>query len=125
LADLGFEQVADYFAIRSKTDDGAQEVAWLFPLIDGQVVEHDEGPFDGLRLFFSPQEHPPRRARRFLEVVERMIATLEVQVRDRWREERIPHAAVAARVTADVETITKHWAARGIACGSSEALDLR
>jgi hypothetical protein len=46
LADLGIEQVDDYFAI---CVDGDPAV-WIFPLVRGQVVEHHPGPFDGLRL---------------------------------------------------------------------------
>lgn len=46
LADLGFEQVDDHFAL---CVDGDPAV-WIFPLVRGQVVEHHPGPFDGLRL---------------------------------------------------------------------------
>lgn len=46
LADLGVEQVDDYFAL---CVDGDPAV-WVFPLVNGQVVEHHPGPFDGLRI---------------------------------------------------------------------------
>lgn len=46
LSDLGFDQVDDYFAICS---DGDPQV-WLYPLVNGHVVEHHAGPYDGLRL---------------------------------------------------------------------------
>lgn len=46
LADLGFVQVDDYFAI---CRDGDPQV-WLYPLVKGRVVNHHAGPYDGLRL---------------------------------------------------------------------------
>lgn len=46
LADLGFDQVDDYFAI---CRDGNPQV-WLYPLVNGRVVDHHAGPYDGLRL---------------------------------------------------------------------------
>ena len=46
LTDLGIEQVDDYFAICA--DD--EPVVWIYPLVNGQVVCHHPGPFDGIRL---------------------------------------------------------------------------
>lgn len=46
LADLGIEQVDDYFAI---CVDGDPAV-WIYPLVRGQVVDHHPGPFDGIRI---------------------------------------------------------------------------
>jgi hypothetical protein len=56
LADLGIEQVDDYFAV---TDDG-EPVIWIFPLVDGEVVDHHPGPFDGLRLELSDPDQEER-----------------------------------------------------------------
>jgi hypothetical protein len=53
LADLGIEQVDDYFAL---CVDGDPAV-WIFPLVQGQVVEHHPGPFDGLRLAADDRLH--------------------------------------------------------------------
>lgn len=53
LADLGIEQVDDYFAI---CFDGDPAV-WIFPLVRGQVVDHHPGPFDGLRLAADDRLH--------------------------------------------------------------------
>src|SRR5262249_28066861 len=50
LADLQFEQVDDYFGIRSLTDEGTDVPVWLYPLVDGEPVDHHHGPFDGVRL---------------------------------------------------------------------------
>jgi hypothetical protein len=56
LADLGIEQVDDYFAV---TDDG-DPVIWVFPLVAGEIVDHHPGPFDGLRLELSEPGHEER-----------------------------------------------------------------
>lgn len=53
LADLGIEQVDDYFAL---CVDGDPAV-WIYPLVRGQVVKHHPGPFDGLRLEADDREH--------------------------------------------------------------------
>jgi hypothetical protein len=56
LADLGIEQVDDYFAV---TDDG-DPVIWIFPLVGGEVVDHHPGPFDGLRLELGDPDQEER-----------------------------------------------------------------
>jgi hypothetical protein len=53
LADLGIEQVDDYFAL---CVDGDPAV-WIFPLVRGQVVQHHPGPYDGLRLEAADRQH--------------------------------------------------------------------
>jgi pentapeptide repeat protein len=53
LADLGIEQVDDYFAL---CVDGDPAI-WVFPLVRGQVVEHHPGPYDGLRLEAADRLH--------------------------------------------------------------------
>src|SRR5690554_2461829 len=45
LQDLGFEQVDDYFGIRNESDFGDDVKIWMFPLINGEEVYHNEGPF--------------------------------------------------------------------------------
>lgn len=53
LADIGIEQVDDYFALCADGDPAV----WIFPLVQGKVVEHHTGPFDGLRLKADGREH--------------------------------------------------------------------
>lgn len=50
LQNLGFEQVDDYFGIRNTSDIGDDIRIWLFPIINGEEVYHNEGPFDAIRL---------------------------------------------------------------------------
>jgi hypothetical protein len=73
LADLGIEQVDDYFAL---CVDGDPAV-WILPLVQGQVVEHHPGPYDGLRLV------PDDRARKKLwsRCVARFEEGLRIPVR--------------------------------------------
>ena len=53
LNQLGFTQVDDYFGIRNESDYGDDVKLWLFPVINGKEVYHDDGPFDSIRLNFS------------------------------------------------------------------------
>src|SRR4028118_116463 len=53
LAELGFEQVDDYFGITSFEDEGDDVVVWLYPLVDGEDVYHHPGPFSGVRLSYN------------------------------------------------------------------------
>jgi hypothetical protein len=46
LADLGIEQVDDFFGLCVDGDP----VVWIFPLVNGKVVGHHPGPYDGLRV---------------------------------------------------------------------------
>lgn len=46
IASLGIEQFDDYFAICKDGDP----VIWIYPLLNGQVMEHHPGPFDGIRV---------------------------------------------------------------------------
>jgi hypothetical protein len=46
LADLGIEQVDDFFGLCVDGDP----VVWILPLVNGNVVAHHPGPYDGLRV---------------------------------------------------------------------------
>jgi hypothetical protein len=50
LQNLGFDQVDDYFGIRNTSDIGDDVKIWMFPIINGEEVYHNEGPFDAIRL---------------------------------------------------------------------------
>lgn len=53
LADLGIEQVDDYFALCVEGDPAV----WIFPLVQGQAVQHHHGPYNGLRLTADDGQH--------------------------------------------------------------------
>jgi|SaaInl3SG_22_DNA_1037383.scaffolds.fasta_scaffold61245_1 hypothetical protein len=50
LQNLGFDQIDDYFGIRNTSDIGDDVKIWLFPIVNGKEVYHNEGPFDAIRL---------------------------------------------------------------------------
>lgn len=124
LGNLGFEQIDDYFGIRADDDQGDDVILWLYPLVGGAVVEHEPGPFEGIRLSFNVLRQPSHRAAKFVEVVRQMATKLPVRVRDAARGEVVPASALIPHLTANVETITSHWKQQGIRCGSKEALDI-
>ena len=53
LTELGFEQTDDYFGIRNKTEIGDDIKLWLFPIINGKEVYHENGPFDSIRISYT------------------------------------------------------------------------
>src|SRR5260370_26031911 len=69
LADLQFEQVDDYFGVRSLNDEGDDVPIWLYPLADGEAVYHHPDPFDGVRLDYNILRNPVRRADHYLKCV--------------------------------------------------------
>ncbi|HEX8464555.1 MAG TPA: hypothetical protein VF627_08045, partial [Abditibacterium sp.] len=40
LSHFGFDQVDDYYGIKSFEDEGTDVVVWLYPLVDGDSVYH-------------------------------------------------------------------------------------
>src|SRR5689334_20949555 len=70
LADLQFEQVDDFFGIRSLNDEGADVPIWCYPLVEGEPVYHHPGPFDGVRLDYNILRNPARRAEHYLHAQE-------------------------------------------------------
>ena len=74
LTELQFEQVDDYFGVRSLSDEGDDVPVWLFPLVDGEVVDHHSGPLDGVRLSYNVLRNPVRYAEHFLLCVQKFAA---------------------------------------------------
>lgn len=56
LANLNIEQVDDSFAICVEGDP----ILWISPLVNGNVVEHHPGPFDGLRVELAELKYKKR-----------------------------------------------------------------
>jgi len=38
-----FSQIDDYFGVQTLSDEGDDVSVWLFPLVDGEVVDHNPG----------------------------------------------------------------------------------
>lgn len=123
LADLQFEQIDDYFGVRSATDEGDDVSIWLFPLSGGHVVDHHPGPFDGVRLEYNVLRNPERRAEHFLRCVQDFAAVGSGAVY-RSRGVSLGSPPDLSPVRADIAAVVRHWAAEGITVGSEEALEV-
>jgi hypothetical protein len=123
LADLQFEQVDDYFGVRSLTGEGTDVPVWLYPLVGGEAVGHHPGPFDGVRLEYGILRNPERRADHFLRCV-REFAALGSAVVYRSRGVTLGSPPDLSPLRADIAAVVRHWAAEGIAVGSDDALAL-
>ena len=123
LAHLQFEQVDDYFGIRSLNDEGTDVPIWLYPLVDGEPVYHHPGPFDGVRLNYSILRNPARRADHYLKCVA-AFAGFGAGVFDRNRALDLGSPPDLSGVRVDIDAVVQHWAAQGIEVGSSDALEL-
>jgi hypothetical protein len=121
LADLQFEQVDDYFGVRSLTDEGDDVPVWLFPLVGGEVVDHHPGPFDGVRLSYNVLRNPEQRADHFLRCVQG-FAACGAGVEYRTRGVPLGSPPDLSPVRADIAVVVRHWAVEGIAVGSDDAL---
>ena len=42
--DLQYSQVDDYFGVETLSDEGDDIAVWLYPLVNGQIVDHHPGP---------------------------------------------------------------------------------
>jgi hypothetical protein len=121
LVDLQFDQVDDYFGVRSLTDEGTDVPVWLYPLVGGDPVYHHTGPFDGVRLEYSILRSPVRRAEHFLRCVEEFAALGSgVYYRNRGIALGVPPNLGLLRD--DITAVVRHWASEGITVGSAEAL---
>jgi len=117
LEELQFDQVDDYFAVRS-LDEGA-DVIWLVPLIDGDAVDHHPGPFDGVRLSYNVLRNPAHRADHYLKCV---ASFARFGVSTTYRDVELGSPPDLSRVRADIDAVVRYWASQGITAGSTEAL---
>jgi hypothetical protein len=113
LKNLQFSQVDDYFGVETQSYEGTNVSVWLYPLIDGHVVEHNPGPFDGIRISYNVLYHPIRRSQHYFTVLEelnkQLPVTMNVSIDD---------------VKKKVAQINEYWLEKGITPGSSEALEI-
>lgn len=121
LVDLQFDQVDDYFGVRSLSDEGADVAIWLYPLVDNSPVDHHAGPFDGVRLEYNILRNPERRANHFLRCVE-AFAKLGTQMVYRSRGIVLEQSLDLEPLRIDIAAVVQHWASRGIVVGSDAAL---
>lgn len=123
LAELQFEQVDDYFGVSSLADEGDDVVIWLYPLVDGEPVDHHPGPFDGIRLDYNVLRNPARHADHYLRCI-REVADLGVAVLYRSRDTELGVPPDLTPVRVDIDAIVARWASQGIIVGSDDALQV-
>lgn len=78
LQDLGFNQVDDYFGIRNTSNTGDNVKIWMFPIINGKEVYHNEGPFDAIRVKYVVIRNDKETAVLFERVYNSIITNLNV-----------------------------------------------
>jgi len=121
--DLQFQQVDDYFGVRSLTDEGDDVVIWLYPLVEGQPVHHHAGPFEGIRLDYCVLRNPIRHAEHFLRCVLE-FGSIGARVEYQTRGLSLGPPQNLTPLTADIDDVVQLWAKRGIVVGSDKALDI-
>ena len=122
LVDLGFDQVDDYWGIRS-SDLGV--MIWLYPLIGDEEVYHEDGPFTGIRLDYSILRNPTRHIPIFLHAVAAFAQVLKMRAIYRLRETDLGSPPDLTIVESDINQIVAYWREKGIEPGSGEARDMR
>ena len=75
---LGFEQIDDYFGIKNNNDTGDNVKLWLFPIINGEEVYNNEGPFDAIRLTYVVVRNDTNTADLFEKVFKAFSSNLDV-----------------------------------------------
>lgn len=124
LSHLGFDQVDDYFGIRSDEDEeqGDDVKVWLFPLIKGKIVHHYVGPFDGIKLSYSILRNPPEHAELFLKALADFAHHLPVQVFYTLRNQELGNPPDLTQLKNDIKFVIDYWRKQGIEPGSRDAL---
>lgn len=110
-----FCQIDDYWGIWSESRHGDEVMIWLFPLIDGEIMDHHSGPYDGLRMSFRVLGNPIERADEFIQVVEHFSRALPVKVQYRMATQAIES------LKGDIRAIAEYWKDQGIEVGSARA----
>lgn len=107
---LGFDQIDDFYGVRSESGGGDDEIVFLAPIIDGKEVWHHDGPFEALRLRFNVLRTSPRHAAHFLKCVTD-LSTLT--------SDPAPDLVV---LEGKINAIAAYWTKSGIKPGSDKAL---
>jgi hypothetical protein len=110
---LQFSQVDDYFGVQSLSGEGDDVAIWLCPIINGEVVNHHPGPFDGLRISYNVLRNPIQRSNHFLLVLETLSKELPVTM------------SISLGAAKEIVTqINEYWLKQGVTPGSDEALEI-
>lgn len=124
LSHYGFQQVDDYYGIKSSAKEGADVVIWLFPFVGGEEVCHHHGPYDGVRLAFNILLNSPRRALDFIKVVSAFAQTLKTRNLYPLRGLDLGNPPDLSVIEKDIEGVIQLGEGQGIKPGSREALGI-
>jgi hypothetical protein len=124
LSPHGFQQVDDYYGIKSSGKEGTDVVIWLFPLVGGEEVCHHHGPYDGVRLAFNILLNSPRRAKDFTKVISAFAQTLKTRNRYPLRDLDLGNPPDLGVIEQDIEKVIQFWKSQGIKPGSEAALEV-
>lgn len=115
---LQFSQVDDYFGVQTTSGEGDDVAVWLFPLVDGEIVHHHPGPFDGIRLGYNVLRNPIERSEHFIMSVKTLSERLPVNMVYRgW-------LGGLEQIKKDIQAIESSWRGEGIEVGTHEALEV-
>ena len=65
---------------RSTAERNMKQLNMLFPLVNGEIVHHHPGPFDGIRLGYNVLRNPIEQSEHFLKAIKRFSDMLPVRV---------------------------------------------
>lgn len=80
LSEIGFGQVDDYFGIKNQTEKGGDVLVWLFPIINNEVVHHNEGPFDAVRISYVVVRNKKKKAELIEGIYKSFKENLDVDI---------------------------------------------
>lgn len=117
LAPLGFEQLDDFFGILNSEESGDDVLIWLFPMINGEEVFHNGGPFDAIRLSYSALRNAPVTISLLQDCFNALQALPDVEV-------EFEGSAISdfAPVQKKADEIVAHWRENHIEPGSEQSL---
>ncbi|NLR57047.1 hypothetical protein HGH93_02990 [Chitinophaga polysaccharea] len=117
LAPLGFEQLDDFFGILNSEDTGDDVLVWLFPMLNGEEVFHNSGPFDAIRLSYSALRNAPANIALLQECFNAIkgMPDVEVQFEDNTIRDFAP-------IQQKADEIVAYWRENDIEPGSEQSL---
>ena len=117
LAPLGFEQLDDFFGILNSEDTGDDVLVWLFPMLNGEEVFHNSGPFDAIRLSYSALRNAPVNISLLQDCFNTIKAMPDVEIAFDGN-----NISDFAPVQKKADEIVAHWRDNGIEPGSEQSL---
>lgn len=80
LSEIGFTQIDDYFGVKNQTENGDDVLVWLFPIINREVVHHNEGPFDAIRINYIVVRNEKKNTKLIEDIFKSFKDNLNVEI---------------------------------------------